>query len=248
MPEEKRSHLQALLGDLTKNREPASQTERWSLSDIDALLRDVAADAAPVAIEEPVPEPELEPAPEPALELQEEPPAEEKTVIFQPVSPDRASPSSPEPSLQMTEEPLPPDPSLLNPEELGPAPAQDNMRFDLFQSQELESKLEGVKTMEGAQDPYIEKPGVMLRRVDIQMTTDLSPVPRVVPADELLRQSQPEAQPMDIPEGQQRLPGFEEQAAAQAVSDEELQRKLEKNKAQRTSQFTALRRILLVRA
>jgi len=268
-----RPNLQELLSDLTGNV-PAGGKERWSLSDIDRLLREVSLETGMEALpvkkpevmeEAPAPEPELlpeEPSQEPPQELLEEPsqellqepsqelleeppqePAEEKTVVF---------------------EPLPPESSLLTPEEIGPAPARDDgMRFDLFRTQDLQNKLEGagiISVPESAPEhtptpigqieqpgathtiaPQIEKPGVMLRRVDMQVTTDLSPVPRVVPADELRRQTPPEAQLLDIPEGQQRLPGFEKQAEARALSEDELKRQLEKNKAQRTGQFTSLR-------
>ena len=227
MPDEKRSHLQELLGDLTKNNPPAQPAARWTLGDIDALLRDVALETTPA-------QPEITP--------EETAPPQEETRVFEPLPPDRESGDRNQGSGAAQESPpLIPDPSLLTPEDLGPAPdVDDGMRFDLFRPPELERKLEGAKKIE-APPAQIEKPGVILRRVDTQMTTDLSPVPRVVPAEEVLRQAPQEAQPLDIPEGQQRLPGFEEQDGAQAVSDEELRRRLEKNKAQRTSQFTSLR-------
>ncbi|MDR0532251.1 MAG: hypothetical protein LBG83_09360 [Oscillospiraceae bacterium] len=137
------------------------------------------------------------------------------------------------------EEPeAPPAPgAILTPEEVcGPAPEPDSMRFDLFQPQDQTRRVPPVART-------IERPGVVLRRVDIQMTTDLSPVPRVVPADEFLRRAAPDGafpEGEDVPEGQQRLPGFEEEAARK-LSEEELRKQLEKSRAERTSQFRSLR-------
>jgi len=245
-----RPNLQELLGGLTENT-TASETKRWSLGDIDRLLRDISLETATEANtntaafqalppESPPLTSEEATEPEPLPEAPPEAFAEEQTVVFEPLTPD----------------------------EIGPAPVRgDDMRFDLFQTQDLRHKLERAAVLSASESkleslpeqppapveqsakpggthtltPQIEKPGVMLRRVDMQVTTDLSPVPRVVPADELRRQTPPEEQLLDIPEGQQRLPGFEQQAEARALSDDELKRQLEKNKAQRTSQFTSLR-------
>ncbi|MDR3313846.1 MAG: hypothetical protein LBS96_05245 [Oscillospiraceae bacterium] len=102
---------------------------------------------------------------------------------------------------------------------------------------------EQTKKLAETYEKTVERPGVVLRRVDMQMTTDLSPVPKVVPAAELLQQ-QKSAPPAgeDVPEGQQRFQGFESDAP-DARSEEELLRELQRSRVEHTNQFEALRHL-----
>ena len=228
----------------------AGAARRWSLSDIDQLILEVGggapvpshsedfaeeppveaaaisrppADARPTAIR--LPESEPEPVPEPP------PPAPE---------PER---SAPPPKIEPEPKTSPMPPFSIDPAEVTePAPPPEPMRFDLFREQPTQAVIppeEHVATKNVWSGP-IEKPGVLLRRVDMQMTSDLSPVPTVVPAEELyVRQSAQQEE--DIPEGQQRFADFDEEAQAGSVDEEALQERLDRSRLERTAQFQTLR-------
>jgi hypothetical protein len=115
---------------------------------------------------------------------------------------------------------------------------QKPLRFDLFQDKAQITKVLRPKVPE-----QIEKPGVILRTGDMQATSDLSPVPKVLPAEELLvrQPPAPETDVMEqIPEGQQRFPDFDAEPARPAT-EEELREHADKNRAERTTQFRTLR-------
>ncbi|MCL2298928.1 MAG: hypothetical protein FWC27_02125, partial [Firmicutes bacterium] len=145
----------------------------------------------------------------------------------------------PEPPPPLPPESLPPVPAIRPAELTEPAPAPEPMRYDLFQTRQVkpvEGEAQGTKPVR--LEP-IEKPGVLLRRVDMQMTSDLSPVPKVVPAEELYVRQTPVPEE-DIPEGQQRFANFDKEAA-DSVDEAALHARLEKNKLERTAQFQTLR-------
>ncbi len=98
------------------------------------------------------------------------------------------------------------------------------------------------KAKDESYEKVVERHGVVLKRVDMQMTTDLSPVPKVVPAEELLQKQKGAIAPEDVPEGQQRLQGFENDAPGER-SEEELLREIKRSRAEHTSQFEALRHL-----
>ena len=194
---------------------------QWSLSDIDKLISEVSGGVAPAP----------KPAPPPAPRPEPPPPLPKPKIV--PLPP-------PEPKPEPKPEPEPEQQTIaIRPVEVTePAPEPEPMRFDLFQTQPLKP-VEEQDTRAIWPEP-IEKPGVLLRRVDMQMTSDLSPVPKVVPAEELyVRQTPPPEE--DIPEGQQRFANFDEEAAAGSVDDAALHARLEKGKLERTAQFQTLR-------
>ncbi|MDR2686507.1 MAG: hypothetical protein LBB75_02045, partial [Oscillospiraceae bacterium] len=121
-----------------------------------------------------------------------------------------------------------------------PAPEPEPLRFDLFQTGPLETPGEAQGLTKPVWTGPIEKPGVLLRRVDMQMTSDLSPVPKVVPAEDLIVRPKPE-RAEDIPEGQQRFANFDEEFRADSVEEAEMLARLEKGKLERTAQFQTLR-------
>ena len=146
-----------------------------------------------------------------------------------------------EPEQEPKTAPVPP--FAINPAEVTePAPSPEPMRFDLFRerpTQAVTPPEEHASTRNVWSGP-IEKPGVLLRRVDMQMTSDLSPVPTVVPAEELyVRQAAQQEE--DIPEGQQRFADFDGEAQAGSVDEEALQARLDRSKLERTAQFQTLR-------
>ena len=259
MPNRSEQDLHEILGGLTGDIKEVGGKERWSLSDIDRLLESVTPGAfvpKPVTVLEPEPETEEFAEEIAEEELQEEAAEEEllEDILEEEEIPEDEPQEDDLPENNLLEEetavfekldkPVQDEvSSILTPDEIGPAPESDSMRFDLFQTRDIRHiGAEGVSPPVVHGLPQIEKPGVVVKRVDMQMTTDLSPVPRIVPADELLRKAPAAEVPVpDIPEGQQRLPGFEEQAEAQPMSDEEFRLRLEKSKEQRTSQFTSLR-------
>ena len=183
----------------------------WSLSDIDQLILEVSGSV----LAAPAPDDfSPAPAPEPEPEPMPEPPpkpAEQETVTIRPA--------------EVTE----------------PAPEPEPMRFDLFQEQPLQKPREESQPTRPVWPEPIEKPGVLLRRVDMQMTSDLSPVPKVVPAEELYVRPAPQEEREDIPEGQQRFADFDQDAPAHSVDEKELHAKLERSKLERTAQFQTLR-------
>lgn len=86
----------------------------------------------------------------------------------------------------------------------------------------------------------------MVKRVNMEMTTDLAPVPKVIPATELLQQQKGAvAAPEDVPEGQQRMEGFDGGAPEdrEQRSEEEVLREIKRSRAEHTSQFEALRHL-----
>ncbi|MCL2494782.1 MAG: hypothetical protein FWE98_03905 [Oscillospiraceae bacterium] len=136
-------------------------------------------------------------------------------------------------------DPPPPTITIRAAEVSEPAPEPEPLRFDLFRTGPLEKPSSPQPTRPIWSGP-IEKPGVLLRRVDMQMTSDLSPVPKVVPAEDMIVRAQkvPEE---DIPEGQQRFADFEEEAPPHSVEEAEMLARLEKGKKERTAQFQTLR-------
>ena len=196
---------------------------QWSLSDIDKLILEVSGGAPPApepveaAFLPPEPPPKPEPPPVPAPKPESPPPPE----------PPPAPP--PEPEQQTI--------SICPAEVTEPAPAPEPLRFDLFQDGPLKTPDDPTKPVWSGP---IEKPGVLLRRVDMQMTSDLSPVPRVVPAEDLY-QRVPMPPEEDIPEGQQRFANFDEESHADSVEEAEMLARLEKGKLERTAQFQTLR-------
>jgi len=223
------------LNDISPGAPVGDAAKRWSLSDIDRLLLEVQG--GPITEPQPVgaacrppdfpPPPESPPPPQPA-----------PTPI--PEFPPQPKPE-PDPEPIPIPEPEPERPTLIiRPAEVTePAPEPEPMRFDLFQTQPLRPPEEPQHTRPVWPEP-IEKPGVLLRRVDMQMTSDLSPVPKVVPAEELyVRQPTPEEE--DIPEGQQRFADFDEDNPAQSLDEKDLHARLEKSKLERTAQFQTLR-------
>ena len=215
------------------------EARQWSLSDIDKLLQEVSGSVlelpgletialAPELRSELVPEPELMLKPEPKLAFvpKSEPEAEpELALVPEPES-------EPAPTQQTI--------TIRAADVTEPAPEPDPLRFDLFRDGPLKPPAD--PPTRSVWDEPVEKPGVLLRRVDMQMTSDLSPVPTVVPADEMYVRPQPERQE-DIPEGQQRLADFDEEPKAHSVEEEEMLARLEKSKLERTTQFKTLRSI-----
>jgi len=208
---------------------PAGEQRHWSLTDIDQLLQDMRQPVSaeflppeltpeePISIPEPVPEPK--PVPEPELVP----------------APELAPAPLPEPTPEETRRE--PAISEIQAHELT-EPTPKPLRFDLFQDREQITRVLRPKVPE-----QIEKPGVILRPGDMQATSDLSPVPKVLPAEELLvrQQHAPETNAIEqIPEGQQRFPDFDAEPARPST-EEELRAHAEKNRAERTTQFRTLR-------
>ena len=240
MPEEQNSGLppglrQRLDEAIPLPQEGAGESKRqWSLSDIDKLILEVGGSVSPAPGPSPLEPgedilfaPEPKPAPEPA----EPPPQPQKPKLVLPPPPEPEPLPEPEPE-QMT--------IAIRPMEVSePAPEPEPLRFDLFQTGPLKTPDAPQFTKPVWTGP-IEKPGVLLRRVDMQMTSDLSPVPKVVPADDLIVRPEP-ALAEDIPEGQQRFANFDEEARADSVEEAEMLARLEKGKLERTAQFQTLR-------
>lgn len=224
-------------------------SRHWSLSDIDQLILEVqdnivtvpdpedilyapALDAV-VPLPEPViprQKPEPEPEPEPAPKPPPQPEPEPKPAP----PPEPPTQTIPKVQQQLPEPDLPSGGEIQPDEVTEPAPQPDPRRFDLFQKQPE------TKPVWSGQ---IEKPGVVLRRVDMQMTSDLSPVPKVVPAEEFrVQEPAPEQVQEDIPEGQQRFADFDE-TPAETLNEDDLNARLEKSRAKRTAQFQALRNL-----
>jgi len=218
---------------------------QWSLSDIDKLILEVSGGAAPLSEPDDVsggknaapteiatPEPPFKPEPVGAAFLPPEPKQplpESKPAPPPPPEPEPEPDSPPEPEQQTI--------TILPIDVTEPAPAPEPLRFDLFQDGPLKTPDDPTKPVWTGP---IEKPGVLLRRVDMQMTSDLSPVPKVVPAEDLIVRPKPE-QPEDIPEGQQRFANFDEESHADSVEEAEMLARLEKGKLERTAQFQTLR-------
>jgi len=242
-------NLRRRLDELTPAEGATGDARHWSLSDIDQLLQDVRG-AAPLPEFKPEPEPKPEPKPEIKPEPKPEPkPKPVGAAILPPESPlppppapkpaPKPAPAPPKPKPEPKPEPPEPKtipvPALTPAEVTEPAPEPEPMRFDLFQSQPVKP----VGDTRPVRPEPIEKPGVLLRRVDMQMTSDLSPVPKVVPADELYVRRMPAAEE-DIPEGQQRLENFDADAA-DSMDEAALQERLRRGKLERTTQFQTLR-------
>ena len=218
MIEQDENGLNQKLDKATQNG--TDNPRHWSLTDIDALLSDVTGDV--MSLPTLNAEPELIPPPAPQLEF--------------------------EPEL----EPMPVQDEICAAEITEPAPENESMRFDLFDDREQftltlpvddEPLAETQRLPTQWATPVVEKPGVLLKRVDMQMTSDLSPVPRVLPAAELLqRQRAPVSSEEleDIPEGQQRFPDFEADTLNK-LSEEELEIQLAQSREARANQFRALR-------
>ncbi|MDR1928140.1 MAG: hypothetical protein LBQ33_05825 [Oscillospiraceae bacterium] len=129
-----------------------------------------------------------------------------------------------------------------------PKPEPDPLRLDLFGANAGQPPLDIAPAAEYVRKDPVEKPGFILRRVDEQMTTDLSPVPRIVPAEELRQQQKQEAPTAEeadaVPEGQQRFPYFDElEEPPGNLSEDELRALLERGRAQRAQQFRVLREL-----
>ncbi|MDR1464525.1 MAG: hypothetical protein LBJ11_04415 [Oscillospiraceae bacterium] len=86
----------------------------------------------------------------------------------------------------------------------------------------------------------IEKPGLFLRRVDAQLTADLSPVPKIVHA-EGLRRRESAGEPFEPAlDGQQILPGFDTEADRAKISEEELEEQVRSRRADKAGNFTVM--------
>jgi len=128
-------------------------------------------------------------------------------------------------------------PTEISPQEIVPIGAQE-----MFEA------MEGFRLNlppKGSRDAYtrvlepVEKPGVLVQRDGLHATQDLSPVPRLLPATELLqRQRVPSTEHVDedIPEGQQRLPNFAQEPPRQFAQDE-ADEQVAQNRQTLTSQF-----------
>ena len=239
MSERERDGLPPHLKEKLDTAVQESKRRQWSLNDIDALLLDVTASEA-------VPE-------EPAKASVEPPVAQEESLIVEE-----------EPQVQAKDE-------ISVDEVTEPAPHNESLRFDLFEDrkltgftltlpvddeplmkdvvpQESTRRMPDIDEMSGdvwqsGEEQVVEKPGVLLKRVDMQMTTDLSPVPRVLPAAELLQRQRSPITPEemeDIPEGQQRFPDFEADAPKE-LSEAELEAQLAQSREARANQFHTLR-------
>ena len=251
MPEEQNSGLPPGLRQRLDEAIPLPRADadageakrQWSLSDIDRLILEVSGDAAPAP--EPVKAAALppEPAPPPPEAKKEPPPEPPKPKPVAP-KPKLAPPPKPEPKPEPkpTPEPEPEQQTItIRPADVTePAPEPEPLRFDLFQTGPLKTPDEPQGLTKPVWTGPIEKPGTLLRRVDMQITSDLSPVPKVVAAEEMFVRPQPE-QPEDIPEGQQRFANFDEESHADSVEEAEMLARLEKGKLERTAQFQTLR-------
>ncbi|MDR2525485.1 MAG: hypothetical protein LBC83_04735 [Oscillospiraceae bacterium] len=212
------------------------------LSDVDALLAEMLGStgaAVPAAQGASAREPL---AGETTAEEERKPqPAAEAVSITAELQPMEVAAPAPKPeTLRLDLFGAKPEPSAHTP--LGAA------NNDIILRQAAESAADATKIISTPDMPNyertVERPGVVLRRVDMQMTTDLSPVPKVVPADELLQKQHGAERPAeDIPEGQTRISGFEgsNDTAPQTRSEDELLREVRRSRAEATSQFQALR-------
>jgi hypothetical protein len=210
--------MQKILSDIAGEALPTQHglPHHWSLTEVDALLSSVVPPAAE----------QNAPAPQEGA----------RAAIHHEKEPEAAQPE--EPTQENT---------AIRPEEVKePKPEPDPLRLDLFRSGPLpaftsSSTPIAIEPVVPIQSP-VERPGVLLRRIDEQMTTDLSPVPRVVPAEEILQQQKKAQPPAEdptaaVPEGQQRFPGFEREAPPENLSEEELQAAVRQSREGLANQF-----------
>ncbi|MCL2445924.1 MAG: hypothetical protein FWD06_04060 [Oscillospiraceae bacterium] len=112
------------------------------------------------------------------------------------------------------------DPQEISPQDIVPIGAQE-----MFEA------MEGFRLNlppKGSRDAYtrvlepVEKHGMLVQRDGMQATQDLSPVPRLLPATDLLQRQRVPVEEVDedIPEGQQRLPNFSPEPPRQFAQDE----------------------------
>lgn len=123
----------------------------------------------------------------------------------------------------------------ISPQEIVPIGAQE--MFEAMQGFRLNLPPKGSSAYTRVLEP-VEKHGVLVQRDGLQATQDLSPVPRLLPAAELLQRQRTPVEEVDedIPEGQQRLPNFAPEPPRQFAPDE-ADEQLAKNRQVMTNQF-----------
>jgi len=235
------------LSESLDNAAEESAQRRWSLEDIDDLLSDVTGGtiAEPQALQEeevtaaPKREPEEIVVEELPVQMttEETAPAADEIVPEEIIADEIVADDIAE---QVAIEEI--EAGEIRPEEITEfVPEPEEIRFDLFEEAKTRKlPIASAKPPKPSPSEQIEKPGVVLKRVDMQMTTDLSPVPRVLPAEKLLQREE-QTPELDIPEGQQMLPDFEAEPPPRKLSPAELEAQLARSRQQRTNQFRALR-------
>ncbi|MCL2195318.1 MAG: hypothetical protein FWB76_05140 [Oscillospiraceae bacterium] len=196
----------------------------------------------PVAEPEPVPAPQevAAPAPTPALEfttLLDYPRDEFGTVEIRPEEIMTGAQTPQEPVRQESvavEAPA----QEISPQEIVPIGAQE--MFEAMEGFRLNLPPKGTREAYTRVLEPVEKHGVLVQRDGLQATQDLTPVPRLLPATELLQRQRvtviEEPVDEDIPEGQQRLPNFAPEPPRQFAQDE-ADEQLAQNRQVLTNQF-----------
>jgi hypothetical protein len=231
-PDELQKRVQRLLDDVGDITTPPHQP--ISLREVDALLESVAP-----LIAAHTQEAKVTPPTNLTEKTQEIPTAAVVQTTAEPIAVEEpiAEEAAPPPTKQNV-------PQLILPEEITePSPAPPTVRTDLFGGTPVDLK---PMTTPSFSKP-IEKSGFILQHVKAQMTTDLSPLPKIVPV-ETIRQTQtgltmPIANSEIVMEGQQRFADFEEPPPIEQITEEELQEQAEASRLQRSREFETLRKL-----
>ncbi|MCL2532218.1 MAG: hypothetical protein FWE40_08715 [Oscillospiraceae bacterium] len=229
---------------------PQPEPQPVALPDVPAVqprVKHAAVPAEPVAAPEPINIPEPLPAPIEEIIVPEPLPAPQFTAMLDyPHDGFSTAEIKPEEIIagtQASQDVLPQDTAPIelpvqeiSPQEIVPIGAQE--MFEAMQGFRLNLPPQGSPEAYTRVLEPVEKHGVLVQRDGLQATQDLSPVPRLLPATELLQRQRVPVEEVDedIPEGQQRLPNFAPEPPRQFAPDE-ADEQLAQNRQVMTNQF-----------